>query len=66
MSAEKIQYGQLRFAALDMGALSGKTFEEVFETNQDFVEFSLNNMSKGTGIFKFWLEYIKVKQSQHA
>ena len=56
MSAEKIQrYGKMRFAALDMGALSGKTFKEVFKTNKPFVEFTLNNMSKGTGIFKFWL-----------
>ena len=67
MSAEKLErYGKLRFAALDMGQLSGKTFEEVFSTNKNFVEFTLNNMSQGTGIFKFWLEYINLKKSKHA
>ena len=67
MSAEKLErYGKLRFAALDMGALSGKTFQEVFSTNKDFVEFTKNNMSNGTGIFKFWTEYIKLKKSEHA
>ena len=67
MSTGKIErYGKLRFAALDMGCLSGKSFEEVFRTNDEFVEFTLNNMSKGTGIFKFWLEYINLKKSQHA
>ena len=67
MSVEKIErYGKLRFAAVDMGQISGKTFDEVFEKNKDFVEFTLNNMSEGTGIFKFWIIYINLKKSQHA
>ena len=67
MSAEQLEtYGKMRFAALDMGSLSGKTFVEVFETNKEFVDFSKNNMSRGTGIFKIWLEYINLKKSQHA
>ena len=54
MSAEKIErYGKLRFAAVDMGKISGRTFEQVFEKNKEFVEFTQNNMSNGTGIFKF-------------
>ena len=67
MSAEKLErYGKLRFAALKMGAISGKTFCEVFENNQDFVEFTVKNMSEGKGIFKFWIEYVKLKRSKHA
>ena len=49
-----------------MGQISGKTFTEVFENNKEFVEFTRNNMSEGTGIFKFWIEYIKLKKSEHA
>ena len=67
MSAEKIErYGKLRFAALNMGALNGKTFNEVFETNKDFVKFTVNNMSEGKGIFKFWIDYVNLKKSKHA
>jgi hypothetical protein len=67
MSSDKLQrYGQLRFAKVDMGAISGKSFDEVFQNNKEFVEFTVNNMSQGTGIFKFWIEYIKLKKSKHA
>ena len=67
MSADKIErYGKLKFAAVSMGKISGKTFNEVFETNKEFVDFTVNNMSQGTGIFKFWIEYIKLKKSKHA
>ena len=67
MRAKKIErYGKLRFAAVNMGAISGKTFDEVFRTNKDFVDFTVESMSCGTGIFKFWLEYIKLKKSRHA
>ena len=44
-----------------MGDLSNLTFKQVFENNKPFVEFSLKNMSEGTGIFKYWLEYVKLK-----
>ena len=67
MGADKIErYGKLRFAAVNMGAISGQTFEQVFEKNKEFVEFTRNNMSEGTGIFKFWIEYINLKKTQHA
>ena len=65
MDGEK-RYAKFRFAELNMGAISGKTFEEVFETNKEFVEFTINNMSEGTGIFKFWIRYVKLKKSKHA
>lgn len=63
MSAEK--YSKLRFAAVDMGDISGKTFEDVFENNKDFVDFTVSNMSHGTGIFKFWIRYVKLKKINH-
>ena len=67
MSADKIErYGKLKFAAVDMGKISGKTFNEVFENNKEFVDFTVNNMSQGTGIFKFWIDFIKLKKSKHA
>ena len=67
MTKEKLErFGKLRFAAVNMGQISGKTFTEVFEKNKEFVEFTRNNMSEGTGIFKFWIEYIKLKKSEHA
>ena len=67
MTKEKLErFGKLRFATVDMGHISGKTFSEVFETNKEFVEFTRNNMSEGTGIFKFLIEYIKLKKSEHA
>jgi hypothetical protein len=66
MTAKVERYGKLRFAAVDMGAISGKTFDEVFESNKEFVDFTVKSMSHGCGIFKFWIEYIKLKKSQHA
>ena len=66
MTAKVERYGKLRFAAVDMGAISGKTFDEVFESNKEFVDFTVKSMSHGCGIFKFWVEYIKLKKSQHA
>ena len=66
MTAKVERYGKLRFAAVDMGAISGKTFDEVFESNKEFVDFTVKSMSHGCGIFKFWNDYIKAKKSQHA
>lgn len=44
-----------------MGDLSGKTFEEVYVKNKVFRKFSLEKMESGTGIFKIWLEFIKLR-----
>ena len=67
MSSDKIErYGKLKFASLNMGIISGKTFNEVFENNKEFVTFTVNNMSEGTGIFKFWIDFIKLKKISHA
>jgi uncharacterized protein YifE (UPF0438 family) len=46
----------------EMGDLSEKTFLEVYDTNKEFVEFSQKNMSNGTGIFKYWLKYVGLRQ----
>ena len=50
-----------RFSSKDMGDLSGKTFEEVYMKNKVFRKFSLEKMESGTGIFKIWLEFIKLR-----
>ena len=50
-----------RFSCKDMGDLSGKTFEEVYMKNKVFRKFSLEKMESGTGIFKIWLEFIKLR-----
>ena len=52
------------FASEDMGDLSGKTFEQVYRDNKQFLNFSLEKMSSGTGIFKLWIEFIKLKQNE--
>ena len=66
-AADKVErYAKLKFAAVNMGAISGKTFEDVFENNKEFVDFTVKCMTDGCGIFKFWLEYIKLKKSEHA
>ena len=53
-----------RFASENMGDLTGKTFEEVFRDNKVFTKFSEKKMTGGTGIFKYWLEFIKLKQNE--
>ena len=45
-----------------MGALSDRTFQQVYETNQEFVDFTRESMSQGKGIFKLWIEYCKLRQ----
>ena len=52
-----------RFAPTDMGDLSGKTFDEVFRFNKVFTDFSYNKMESGTGVFKLWLEFIKLQKN---
>ena len=58
------QLEQLKFVK-QMGALSENSFKEVFESNQDFVDFTQASMTQGKGIFKFWLEYVKLR-TKHA
>ena len=59
--AERItQLEQLKFVK-QMGALSEKTFKEVYASNAEFVDFTIGSMTQGKGIFKFWLEYVKLR-----
>lgn len=53
-----------KFSSIDMGDLSGKTFDEVYQDNPVFTKFSLEKMTSGTGIFKYWLEFIKLKGNE--
>ena len=48
-----------------MGELSENSFKDVFDSNQDFVDFTQASMTQGKGIFKFWLEYVKLR-TKHA
>ena len=54
------QLENLKFVQ-QMGALSEQTFKQVYQSNQDFVEFTRTSMSQGAGIFKFWLEYVNLR-----
>ena len=54
------QLENLKFVK-QMGVLSEKSFKEVFNSNQDFVDFTRTSMSQGKGIFKFWIEYVKLR-----
>ena len=47
-----------------MGNLSGRTFEEVFTENQEFVDFTVKSMSQGKGIFKYWIKYVALKNKE--
>ena len=53
-----------RFASADMGDLSGKTFEHVYTHNKVFLKFTLEKMKTGTGIFKLWLDFIKLRHNE--
>jgi hypothetical protein len=46
-----------------MGNLSNQSFKEVFENNKDFVKFTRSSMREGKGIFKQWIRYVKIKNS---
>ena len=63
MSEERTnQLAKLRFVA-KMGVLSEKTFKEVYDSNQDFVDFTRASMRSGKGVFKFWIEYCKLRSN---
>ena len=54
------ELSKLRFVK-KMGAVSDKSFKEVYNSNQPFVDFTRESMSQGKGIFKFWIEYVKLR-----
>ena len=55
------KYEDLKFKS-EMGDLSDKSFLEVYDSNKDFVDFSKKSMRSGTGIFKYWLKYVGLRQ----
>ena len=58
------QLSKLKFVK-QMGVLSEKTFKRVYDSNPEFVDFTRESMSQGKGIFKFWLEYVKLRSKAH-
>lgn len=65
MDEERIeQLGKLKFVK-QMGKLSNKSFTDVYKTNQLFVAFTRESMASGKGIFKFWIEYCKLRKNTH-
>ena len=47
----------------DFMDISEKTFLWVFENKKEFVDFTLNDMTNVTGLFKKWQKYCKKKIS---
>jgi len=39
--------------------IGGKSFEWVFHNKQEFVDFTMTEMSECTGIYKVWQDYCK-------
>ena len=45
----------------NMGKLSLLSFLEVYNTNDEFVQFTRESMSEGKGIFEDWIRYVKLR-----
>ena len=41
----------------DFVDIGGKTFAWVWENRKEFVDFTLNDMTKPTGLFDVWMKY---------
>ena len=50
----------LRFVK-NMGKLSLLSFLDVYDTNDEFVQFTREGMSEGKGVFGDWLRYVKFR-----
>jgi hypothetical protein len=46
--------------------LRGKSFLWVFTNRKEFVDFTLTDMKKPTGLFLVWKEYCQEKGKRHA
>ena len=44
-----------------MGKLSLLSFLDVYNTNDEFVQFTRESMSVGQGVFKDWMRYVKLR-----
>ena len=51
---------QLKFVK-DMGKLSLLSFQDVYDNNDEFVQFTRESMSVGKGIFEQWMRYVKLR-----
>ena len=51
---------KLRFVK-NMGKLSLLSFLDVYNTNDEFVQFTRESMSVGKGIFEQWMRYVKLR-----
>ena len=51
------QLESLKFVK-QMGQLSELSFKQVYNTNQEFVDFTRKSMSQPKGVFKDWVEYV--------
>ena len=51
---------QIRFPG-EMGLLSNLSFGEVYDQNKGFVKFSRTHITKPTGLFKQWMEFLHNK-----
>ena len=49
----------------DFVDIGGKTFAWVWENRKEFVDFTLNDMTKPTGLFDVWKKYCLNKTKQH-
>ena len=50
----------LRFVK-NMGKLSLLSFLDVYDTNDEFVQFTREAMTEGKGIFGNWIRYVKLR-----
>ena len=50
----------LRFVK-NMGKLSLLSFLDVYDTNDEFVQFTREAMGEGKGIFGNWIRYVKLR-----
>ena len=57
MDERIIQLESLKFVK-QMGQLSELSFKQVYNTNQEFVDFTRKSMSQPKGVFKDWVEYV--------
>ena len=45
--------------------IGDKSFEWVFVNKKDFVDFTITQMEKPTGLFKQWKNYCMIKNKKH-
>ena len=46
----------------NMGFLSNQTFDYVYENNKPYVAFCRKHMTKATGVYKMWMQFLNQKK----